>query len=114
MLRAVQDVIILRVPEKPDKSAGGIYFGKESKTKSCEGTVIAVGPGRKTKRGKRIPVSLQVGDKVLFEHGRGIRIRWEDEPLVVMREPDVCMVMDEFQGNEYDAARFYEQKEIVY
>ena len=113
--RPIQDVVIIRPAVVNDTTPGGIVIPQKAKLKTCEGEVVAVGPGsRSRKTGTFTPTELQPGDCVLYEQGRGIRVDYQGEKLLFMREPDVVGVLPEGpQGNTYDPYAFYEQDEIA-
>lgn len=112
-LRPIQDVIIIQ-PATVDDTTAGIVIPAKSKLKTCEGTVLAVGPGaRSRKTGAFTPTELRPGDTVLFEDGRGVRVDYEGEKLIFMREVDIRGVLtDGLQGNTYDPTPYYEQAEV--
>lgn len=112
-LKPIQDVVMIRPATVHDTTDGGIVIPQKSILKTCEGTVVAVGPGVHSKRGAFTPTELRPGDLVLFESGRGIRINYMGERLLVMREPDVTGVLAELQGNLYDPTPYYEQGEVT-
>ena len=113
-LRPIQDVVIIRPAEVDDTTPGGIVIPAKSMLKTVEGTVLAVGPGaRSRKTGVFTPTELQPGDAVLFEDGRGVRVNYEGERLIFMREVDVRGVLTGgLQGNTYDPTPYYEQAEV--
>jgi len=59
-------VLIQRLEEEEEKTSGGIYIPDTAKEKPQRGKVVAVGPGRMTEEGKRLPMDVKVGDEVLF------------------------------------------------
>jgi chaperonin GroES len=112
-LKPIQDVIIIRPGTVSDTTAGGIVIPQKSMLKTCEGVVIAVGPGIRNRRtGELTRTDLKPGDCVQFEPGRGIRMDYLGDKLLVMREPDVTGVLSELQGATYDPTPYYEQSEI--
>ena len=83
-----------RVVVKPQEaeeqmSAGGIYIPDTAKEKPQEGEVIAVGPGRATDEGNRIPMELSVGDRVIYSKFAGTEYKDGDDEYLIMRESDV-------------------------
>lgn len=106
-LQMVQNVVCLRPAAVPSETANGILLGP-SALRTCEGEVVAVGPGLMNKRGKRISCEVQVGDNVLFGHGKGEKIRYNGESLIMIREPDIDLILDKPQGNSYDSSGYYE------
>jgi chaperonin GroES len=75
--------------EREGKTKTGIYLPDTAKEKPMEGKVIAVGPGRLTEDGKRIPMDLKVGDIVIYAKYGGTEIKVEDEELIILSEKDV-------------------------
>jgi chaperonin GroES len=114
-LRPIQNVIIVRPIAPPSTLPSGLLLAQAASIKPCEGTVLAVGPGARSPRTGRLqPTELQPGDTVLYEHGKGIRVDYQGEKLLFMREVDVAGVLpDGPQGNQYDSGPYYEQSEIT-
>ncbi len=112
-LKPIQDVVLVKPAEINDKSAGGIIIPDKSKMRTCEGTVAAAGPGlHNRKSGRFMPMTVKKGDKILFEHGRGVRVEYLGQKYIVMREPDIALILDDLQGNEYDPSSYYDLGEI--
>lgn len=78
--------------EKTTKS--GIIIPETAEEKPMIGKVIAVGPGKTTEEGKLIPISLKVGDKVLFAKYAPSEIKIEGQKYLVIREEDVMAILD--------------------
>jgi chaperonin GroES len=70
-------------------SAGGIYIPDTAKEKPQEGVVVAVGPGKLSDDGKRIPMEVGVGDKVVYSKYGGTEYREGDTDFMVLRDDDV-------------------------
>jgi chaperonin GroES len=70
-------------------SSGGIYIPDTAKEKPQEGTVVAVGPGRMTDDGNRIPMELKVGDAVVYSKYAGTEYKEGETEYLVLREDDV-------------------------
>lgn len=66
------DRILIRVDDALNKSAGGLFLGKEGDSRPNTGTVIAVGPGRFSAQGQREPVDVTVGDHVVWKDDFGV------------------------------------------
>jgi chaperonin GroES len=77
--------------EDAQMSAGGIYIPDTAKEKPQEGTVVAVGPGKLTDDGKRVPMELAVGDTVVYSKYGGTEFRDGDIEYLVLREDDVLL-----------------------
>ena len=77
--------------EDAQMSAGGIYIPDTAKEKPQEGKVVAVGPGKLTDEGKRLPMELEVGDTVVYSKYGGTEFRDGDTEYLVLREDDVLL-----------------------
>lgn len=84
-------VLVLRV-EKEEKSSGGIIIPDTAKEKPQEGKVVSVGPGKMADNGKRIPMEVKKGDRVLFSKYAGSDIKIDGVEHVVMREDDILAI----------------------
>lgn len=82
-------VIIERIEEAEQKSAGGIIIPDTAKEKPQMGKVIAVGEGRKDDDGKRIPVDVAVGDTVFFGKYAGTELKIDGKEYLIMHESDI-------------------------
>jgi len=70
-------------------SSGGIYIPDTAKEKPQEGTVVALGPGRLTDDGKRVPMELKVGDAVVYSKYAGTEYKEGEIEYLVLREDDI-------------------------
>ena len=70
-------------------SAGGIYIPDTAKEKPQEGVVVAVGPGRLSDDGARVPMEVAVGDTVVYSKYAGTEYRDGDTEYLVLREDDI-------------------------
>ncbi len=70
-------------------SSGGIYIPDTAKEKPQEGTIVAVGPGRLTDDGNRVPMELEVGDTVVYSKYAGTEYKEGDTEYLVLREDDI-------------------------
>jgi chaperonin GroES len=83
--------------EKFAKTKGGILLPETAKEKPQIGEVIAVGPGMMDEQGKLFPLSLKVGDKILFSSYAGTTITKkdrDDEELLVLSEDDILAILE--------------------
>ncbi len=91
-IRPMNDrVLVLRV-EKEEKSSGGIIIPDTAKEKPQEGKVVSVGPGKMADNGKRIPMEVKKGDRVLFSKYAGSDIKIDGVEHVFMREDDILAI----------------------
>ncbi len=88
-LQPLADRLVVKPIQKEDMTKGGIYLPDTAKEKPQEGEVIAVGPGRVTEDGKRIPVEVQVGDRVIYARYGGMEIKIDDVEFIILRESDI-------------------------
>jgi chaperonin GroES len=84
--------VVKRLEEKEAKK-GSIIIPDTAKEKPQEGEVIAVGPGKLTKDGKRQAVGVKAGDKILFGKWSGNEVKMDDDEYLIMREEDILAVL---------------------
>ncbi len=87
-------VIIRRVDESSDKTAGGLYIPDTAKEKPQEGEVIAVGAGKVKEDGSRQALDVKAGDRVLFGKYSGSEIKIDGEELLMMREDEILGIIE--------------------
>ena len=94
-VRPLEDrVIVKRIEEQEQKSAGGIITPDTAREKPPEGKVMAVGPG-KTEDGKVLTLDAKAGDRVLFGKYAGTEIKLDgEEHLLILREEDILGVIE--------------------
>jgi len=88
-LQPLADRLVVKPVQKEEMTKGGIYLPDTAKEKPQEGEVIAVGPGKMTDDGKRIPMDLQVGDRVIYSKYGGSEIKVDDVEMIILRESDI-------------------------
>ncbi|MBD3368123.1 MAG: co-chaperone GroES [Candidatus Eisenbacteria bacterium] len=86
-------VLVKRLEEELQKTAGGIIVPDTAKEKPQRGKVMAVGPGRMTDDGKRIDVEVEVGDEVLFGKWSGSEITIDGEEYLFMKDDDILAIL---------------------
>ncbi|HTP83168.1 MAG TPA: co-chaperone GroES [Alphaproteobacteria bacterium] len=91
--RPLHDRVLVKALEGEEKTKGGIIIPDTAKEKPQEGEVIAVGPGKLDEHGKRIPLEVKVGDKILFGKYSGSEVKVADEEHLIMREEDVLGIL---------------------
>ena len=78
-----------------ERSAGGIFIPGALKTeKPGEGVVVAVGPGRTTQEGDLIPMTVKLGDRVIFDALSGQDFKVQGESLVMLREDEILGILE--------------------
>jgi chaperonin GroES len=88
-IQPLADRVLVKPTEKEEKTKSGIYLPDTAKEKPQEGEVMAVGPGRIDETGKRIPMDLKVGDRVIYAKYGGTEIKIDDEEMMILRESDI-------------------------
>jgi chaperonin GroES len=83
------DRLVVKPTQSEEKTKSGIYIPDTAKEKSQEGKVVAVGPGKMTDEGKRIPMDVEVGDIIIYAKYGGSEIKLDEEELIIMRESDI-------------------------
>ena len=92
-IRPLNDrVLVVRVEEE-QKTAGGIIIPDTAKEKPQEGKVIAAGPGKMGDDGKRTPLNVKKGDKILFSKYAGTEIKIDGVEHIFMKEDDILGVI---------------------
>jgi chaperonin GroES len=92
-IQPLADRIVVKALEETEQMRGGLYIPDTAKEKPQQGEVIAVGPGRMTDEGKRVPSELQAGDRVLYGKYSGTEVTVGDEQYLILRESDVLAVI---------------------
>ena len=93
-VRPLHDRLLIQRLSEEEKTAGGIYIPETAKEKPQEGCVIAVGSGRKTDDGKRIPLEVKSGDQILFSKYAGTELKLKGEEYLMIREDDVLGIIN--------------------
>ena len=88
-LQPLADRLVVRPIEREEVTKGGIVLPDTVKEKPQEGEVVAVGPGRLSEDGKRIPMDLKVGDIVIYAKYGGTEYKVEDVEYMILRESDI-------------------------
>jgi chaperonin GroES len=94
-IRPLHDrLIVKRLEDQEQRSAGGIIIPDTAKEKPQEGKVLAVGAGKKNEDGKRTPLDVKAGDRILFGKYSGSDIKIDGEEHLILREEDVLAVLE--------------------
>lgn len=110
MIRPLSDRIVVKPIENSEFSKGGIYidraktsFTQDSRNvyQTTVGEVIAVGPGKYNRKGKRRPPEAEIGAIVAFSDSCGRRVEIEGEDYIFIREPSIAFFMDKPQDVEH-------------
>ena len=93
-IRPLNDRLIVKRLEEEEKTKGGIIIPDSAKEKPIEGKVIAVGEGKSNKNGKKIPLDVKKGDRVLFARYAGTEVKIDGEEHLMMREDEVLAIIE--------------------
>jgi chaperonin GroES len=93
-IRPLQDRILIKRLDEEEKTKGGIIIPDTAKEKPQEGKVIAVGGGKVNEDGKKIPLDVKAGDKILFGKYSGSEVKLDDEEYLILREEDVLAIIE--------------------
>jgi len=91
--RPLHDRVLLKRIEEKEEGKGGIIIPDTAKEKPMEGEVISVGPGKMMEDGKRSPLDVKAGDRLLFGKYAGTEIKIDDHECVIMREEEILAVL---------------------
>lgn len=89
----LNDKVLIKRVEAEEKTAGGIVLPDTAKEKPKQGTVLAIGEGRRLENGSRAPFQIKVGDRVLFTSYAGNEVKIDGEELLLMTEDDILAVV---------------------
>ena len=93
-VRPLADRILVVREELGEQLRGGIIIPDSAKEKPQEGKVVAVGPGLVDDKGKRTPLELKKGDRILMGKYAGTEVKIDGEEHIIMREDDVLAVIE--------------------
>jgi chaperonin GroES len=93
-IRPLHDRILVERIEEGEVKKGGIIIPDTAKEKPQEGKVIAAGNGKVTEDGKKIPLDVKAGDRILFGKYSGSEVKIEDKEYLILREEDVLAILE--------------------
>jgi chaperonin GroES len=93
-IKPLQDRILVQRVEEEQTTKGGIIIPDTAKEKPIEGKIVAVGSGRVGDDGKKIPLEVKKGDRILFGKYGGTEVKIEGEEYLIMREDDVLGIIE--------------------
>jgi len=93
-IRPLGDRVVVKRTEEEQKTKGGIIVPDTAKEKPQQALVVAVGPGRMSEEGKRIPPSVKKGDRILFGKYSGTDVTMGDEEYLILREEDILAIIE--------------------
>ena len=93
-VRPLHDRIIVHRLEEGEQQIGGIIIPDSAKEKPQQGTVVAAGAGKAKNGGKRVPLDVKAGDRILFGKYAGQEIKLDGKDYLIMKEDDVLAVIE--------------------
>ena len=93
MLKPLADRVLVKVEEEETKTMGGILLPDTAQKKTQKGVVVAVGSGKMTEEGKRLPLEVKEGDEVLFAKYSGTEIEDKGEKYLLLSERDILAIL---------------------
>ncbi len=92
-LQPLGDRVVLKPGKSEEKTKSGIVIPDTAKEKPQEGKIVAVGSGNRDESGKRIPLEVKKGDKVLYSKYGGTEVKVEGEEYLILRESDILAIV---------------------
>ena len=93
-IRPLHNRLIVKRLDEDQKTAGGIIIPDTAKEKPQQGTVLAVGPGKRDDKGNVVRMTVQKGDRVLFSKYSGNEIKLDGEETLIVSEDDVLAILE--------------------
>lgn len=92
-IKPLADRVVVKPAPAEEKTKGGIILPDTAKEKPVQGEVVAVGPGRVSDDGKKIPMEVKKGDQVLYGKYSGTEVTIDGEEYLIMRESDLFAIV---------------------
>ena len=93
-LKPLEDRIVVKPGDEEEKTVSGIVIPDTAKEKPQEGKVIAVGNGKVNDEGKKVPLDVKAGDRILFGKYSGSEVKIDGDEYLILREEDVLGILD--------------------
>jgi len=93
-VKPLYDRVLVKRIEASEKVKGGIIIPDTAKEKPMEGKVVSVGSGRLDDNGKRVPMEVKTGNKVLFGKYAGTEIKIDDVEHIILREDEILGIIE--------------------
>ena len=94
-IKPLNDRVLIERLEADDKTSGGILLPDSAKEKPTEGRIVATGDGRRSDKGERIALSVNVGDHILFSSYAGTSVKDGGTEYLILEESEILAVVDE-------------------
>ena len=94
-IKPLNDKVLIERLESSAKTTGGIHLPDSAKEKPTEGRIVAAGDGAWNDEGKRVPMSVRVGDRVLFSTYSGTTVKELGKEYLILDESEILAVIDD-------------------
>ncbi|MBN2057308.1 MAG: co-chaperone GroES [Candidatus Saganbacteria bacterium] len=91
-LTPIGDRVVVKPAPEEQKTKSGIVLPDSAKEKPQEGTVVAVGTGRVLENGKKVPLDVSVGDKIIYSKYGGTEVKIDNEEFIILSERDILAI----------------------
>lgn len=92
-LQPLADRVVVKAIAQEEKTKSGIVLPGTAKEKPQEGEILAVGPGKLAENGSRVPMEVNVGDKVIYSKYGGTEVKVDGEEYLVLKESDILAIV---------------------
>jgi chaperonin GroES len=92
-IKPLADRVVVKSLEETEEKKGSLYIPDTAKEKPQQGEVVAIGPGALNDAGKRVPLEVKKGDKILYGKYSGTEVTVDDQEYLIMRESDILAIV---------------------
>lgn len=93
-LTPIDDRVLVELTKPAEKTAGGLFIPDMAQKQSSNGRVVAVGPGKRDKKGRRRPLDVRIGEKIMYAEYAGSKLQLEGRNLLLINESDILGVLE--------------------
>ena len=93
-IQPLADRVVLKALEEAEQMRGGLYIPDTAKEKPQEGEIVAVGPGKLSDEGTRIPMDVAAGNRVLYGKYSGTEVTVDGDQFLILRESDILAIIN--------------------
>lgn len=92
-VKPLHDRVLVKRIEEEERTAGGIIIPDTAKEKPSQGMIVAIGEGKKDENGKRIPMDVKEGDRIMFGKYAGTEVKIDGQEHLILREDDIQAII---------------------
>lgn len=93
-IQPLSDRVVVKALEEAEQMRGGLYIPDTAKEKPQEGEIVAVGPGKLSDEGTRIPMDVAAGNRVLYGKYSGTEVTVDGDQFLILRESDILAIIN--------------------